>query len=147
MELRPFEPRDGEETAKLFYESVHRINKRDYPPNQLDALAPSIPLVQEWIKTFEGKQTWVALKEGKIIGFADLSADGFLGRIYVHPDHQRQGVGSALCNRLECGQIGGISTHASITAKPFFEGRGYRFIKERATRYGSLWLTDFLMEK
>ena len=47
----------------------------------------------------------------------------------MHKDFQNQGVATAICDELEqhAKKFGlqKISVHASITAKPFFEGRGY----------------------
>ena len=36
-----------------------------------------------------------------IIGFGDIAQMGYLGRLYVHEDYQRQGVASVLCGQLE----------------------------------------------
>ena len=44
---------------------------------------------------------------------------------YVHKDHQRKGVATAICDALEQNaKAEKFTTHASITAKPFFEKRG-----------------------
>ena len=42
---------------------------------------------------------------------------------------------------------GVISTHASITAKPFFEKRGYRVIREQQVERQGVALTNFVMER
>ena len=34
-------------------------------------------------------------------GFADMDADGYLDRLYVHKDYQGRGVATALCDALE----------------------------------------------
>lgn len=39
--------------------------------------------------------TWVYVEEGEIAGFISL-AEGFVGALFVAPEAQRQGVGSAL---------------------------------------------------
>lgn len=39
MLLRAYQPSDLEELAALFYDTVHRVNARDYTPQQLDAWA------------------------------------------------------------------------------------------------------------
>ena len=45
----------------------------------------------------------------------------YLDRLYVHKDYQRRGIASAICDALEASMPGKpITTHASITAKPFF---------------------------
>ena len=67
--------------------------------------------------------------------------DGEAGR------YQGKGVATALCDRLEQVCAGVISTHASITAKPFFEKRGYRVIREQQVERQGVALTNFVMEK
>lgn len=43
VEVRPYVKRDAPEIARLFYETVHVVNRRDYTPAQLDAWAPEVP--------------------------------------------------------------------------------------------------------
>lgn len=39
MEIRKYRPSDCEEVIKLFYDTVHNINKKDYTKEQLDVWA------------------------------------------------------------------------------------------------------------
>ena len=39
------------------------------------------------------------------------------------------------------------TTHASITAKPFFLKRGYRAVKEQKVERAGVFLTNYVMEK
>lgn len=72
---------------------------------------------------------------------------GISGPFVRPPRHQGKGVATALCDRLEQVCAGVISTHASITAKPFFEKRGYRVIREQQVERQGVALTNFVMEK
>ena len=83
------------------------------------------------------------------MGFADLDpASGLLDRPYVHAEHQGQGIATALCNRLEPLASGSIvTTHASITARPFFEKRGYRLLRAQQVERRGVLLPNFVMEK
>ena len=73
---------------------------------------------------------------------------GYLDRLYVHKDYQGMGVGTAICDALESHiHEGRIYTHASITARPFFEKRGYRLVKEQQVERRGVLLTNFVMEK
>lgn len=40
-----------------------------------------------------------------------------------------------------------LTVHASISAKPFFEKRGYKVIKEQSVKVDNVYLTNYLMEK
>ena len=65
----------------------------------------------------------------------------------MHRDFQRRGAAAALCGALEAAVPGPWTTHASITARPFFEARGYRVVRaQQVERYG-VRLTNFVMEK
>ncbi len=92
--------------------------------------------------------TLVAEKNGMVVGFGDMDRTGYLDRLYVHRDCQGQGIATALCDRLEAGHPAGpVTTHASITAKPFFESRGYRVIKEQQVERKGVILSNFVMQK
>jgi len=43
--------------------------------------------------------------------------------------------------------MGKITAHASITAKPFFEKRGYKVVKKQEAERNGILLTNYVMEK
>ena len=147
MNIRPYRSSDCPALAELFYETVHTVNAAHYTPDQLDAWADGKVDLEAWDRSFREHYTLVAEEEGKIIGFGDIAADGYLDRLYVHRLHQRQGIAAALCDRLEQTVKGSIVTHASITARPFFEARGYRVVKQQQVERHGVLLTNFVMEK
>ncbi|TCM77095.1 putative acetyltransferase [Rhizobium sp. BK068] len=69
----------------------------------------------------------------KPVGFTDLVPDGYLDMMFVHPEYQGLGVASLLLDQVEqkARELGldRIHTEASITARPFFERRGFRVLK------------------
>ena len=77
----------------------------------------------------------------------DIDKTGYLYRLYVHADYQGRGIATAICNQLERAVQGDITTHASITAKPFFEKRGYKVVKEQQVERQGILLANFVMEK
>lgn len=91
---------------------------------------------------------YVAIENGIITGFGDIDDTGYLDRLFVHKDHQGRGVATAICDLLE--QTVGtdtISVHASITARPFFEKRGYVTVLQQEVERRGVKLTNFVMEK
>lgn len=148
VEIRAYSPSDCAEIVQLFYDTVHAVCVGDYSPEQLQAWAPGLPDVDAWNESFLVHDTLVAEVEGQIVGFADMDAAGYLDRLYVHKDWQRQGVATALCEALErrC-PASRFTTHASLTARPFFEGRGYRVVREQEVERYGLLLTNFVMER
>lgn len=147
MEIRKYREDDSKELARLFYHTVHTVNAADYTDQQLDAWAPAVPDPVSWHQSFSGHNCLIAADNGIIIGFADMDDTCCLHRLFVHPEHQREGIASALCSRLEENAAGTITTYASITAMPFFRKRGYQIItKQKVMRRGVL-LTNYVMQK
>ena len=148
LNIRPYQPSDCQEITRLFYNTVHTINAKDYSPDQLDAWADGHPDLEAWNRSLMSHYSLVAVWENQIIGFGDIDqTHGYLDRLYVHKDFQGLGVASALCDRLEAAATGPITTHASITARPFFEKRGYAVVKEQHVERKGIHLTNFIMEK
>ena len=145
MEIRMYQPADCAVIAELFYRTVHTVNARDYTPQQLDAWADGKPDLEGWNRSFLSHHSLVAVEQGEIVGFGDIDATGYLDRLYVHRDHQRKGIAAALCDELERAVQGPVETHASITARGFFEHRGYRVIRRQQVERHGVLLTNFVM--
>ncbi len=147
MIIRNYQPSDCKELSELFYRTVHTVNAKDYTQEQLDVWATGTVDLENWNRSFTEHDTVVALEGKIIVGFGDMGLTGYLDRLYVHADFQGQGVASAICDRLEQKVRGKIVTHASVTARPFFERRGYRVVKEQQVERQGILLTNFVMEK
>ena len=149
MLLRAYRPEDCPALAQLFYDTVHAVNARDYAPAQLDAWATGMVDLRAWNASFLAHRTLVAQLEGQIVGFGDIDvSSGYLDRLYVHKDFQSRGIATALCDALEVAlSVPLVYTDASITAKPFFLGRGYRLVREQRVERHGVALTNFRMEK
>ena len=148
MYIREYNTSDCKYLAELFYQTVHNVNTKDYTKEQIDVWATGSVDLSEWNKSFLEHLTMVAIKNEIIVGFGDIDKTGYLDRLYVHKDYQRQGIASAICDELEQSVNGNrIITHASITAKPFFEQRGYRTIREQQVIRKGIYLTNYVMEK
>ncbi len=147
MKIREYESSDAGETARLFYETVHAVNARDYTESQLDAWATGLVDPEAWDASFRSGPARVATMDGLIVGFGNISFPGYLDKLFVHKDFQRRGIATAICDELERMTIDRIEVHASITARPFFERRGYREIVKQTVERNGIFLTNFVMEK
>lgn len=148
MTLRDYTKTDCAELAELFYDTVHTVNAKDYTQEQLDAWATGKVNLEAWNESFQAHHTVVAEMDGKIVGFGDMDESGYLDRLYVHKDYQRRGVAAAICDALEQRtKAAEFTTHASITARPFFEKRGYTVAREQQVERRGVWLTNFVMKK
>jgi putative acetyltransferase len=147
MTIREYLPSDTGELAELFCNTIRVVNAGDYTKEQRKAWAAGAADLEKWSRSFQEHFCLVAMEGHRIIGFGDIDQTGYLDRLYVHKDYQRQGVAAAICSRLEQFVPDKIVTHASITARPFFEKRGYKVVKEQQVERQGVFLTNFVMEK
>ncbi|MCI5956469.1 MAG: GNAT family N-acetyltransferase [Clostridiales bacterium] len=147
MIIREYRPLDCEILAEVFYNTVHTVNVKDYTKEQLDVWATGTIDLEKWNQSFMEHYTLVAVDDEVIIGFGDIDKTGYLDRLYVHSDYQGKRVATAICEQLEQAVQGSIVTHASITARPFFENRGYKVVKEQQVERQGIFLTNFVMKK
>lgn len=147
MLIRKYRSTDCRELSTLFYNTVHSVNAKDYTSEQLDVWATGNVDLEAWNSSFLEHYTVVAVNGDLIVGFGDIDKTGYLDRLYVHKDFQRNGIATSICDSLEQAVIGTIVVHASITAKPFFEKRGYVVVKEQQVERQGFLLTNFVMKK
>ncbi|WP_394961958.1 GNAT family N-acetyltransferase [Candidatus Allofournierella merdavium] len=147
MELRKYQSSDCREVTELFFNTVHIINAKDYTKEQLDVWATGQADLEKWDQSLQGHYSVVAVENDVIVGFGDIDSTGYLDRLYVHANYQGRGIATAICDQLEQAVPGSITTHASITAKPFFEKRGNKVIKEQKVERQGIFLTNFVMAK
>lgn len=151
--LRLYRPEDLEELVQLFYETVHTVNLGDYTREETDAWVPSPAAVDRaaWGESLSAHYTVVAEREGRALGFGDMDATGYLDRLYVHRDFQGRGAASAIAEALEGYALGlglgRVTVHASRTARPFFQRRGYRTLYAQQVERRGVLLENFAMEK
>ncbi|WP_042148016.1 GNAT family N-acetyltransferase [Paucisalibacillus sp. EB02] len=154
MKIIRFKEADTEEVVSLFYETVHSVNSKDYSQDQLDAWAPKDEKeskMKSWKESLSHHITFVAKVNDKVVGFSDLTHTGYLDRLFVHKDYQGQGIATALIDMLESEakklNLLEIDVEASITAKAFFEHRGYKIVCSQTVERKGVELTNFKMLK
>ena len=81
MILRKHTETDCAELARLFYDTVHTVNAKDYSQEQLDAWATNRVNLEAWNESFQAHHTVVAEMAGKIVGFGDMDETGYLDRL------------------------------------------------------------------
>lgn len=128
------------------------MNARDYSPEQLHAWAPAPPNADTWIqRRLPTRTTFVADDNGTLAGFGEIEPNGHIDCFYCHHAYQGRGVGSALLARIEqhARDVGlaRLFVEASITARPFFQARGYTVIRQQSVERHGIQLTNFVMEK
>ena len=68
MMIRAYRPSDCKSLARLFYDTVHRVNARDYTQEQLCVWATGMVDLDQWNRSFLAHDTVVAVQNGEIVG-------------------------------------------------------------------------------
>lgn len=151
MEIRAYHLGEELEMWQLFKQTIHHVNARHYSQQQLNAWAPSIFDKILWCKKFANLKSFVCVHKEKIVGYSDLQKNGYIDHFFCHHKFQGEGVGTALMVHIHIlanqQNINQLSADVSITAKPFFEAKGFKVVKQQAVRIRGQVLTNFKMIK
>ncbi len=149
--IRAFNPSDTALLINLFREAVHAINIKHYSAEQVAAWAPAEIDFDRWQKSLETNITFVAEIDSNIVGFADMTHEGYLDRLYVHKDYQGRWVALHLMRAIEKAArelgLSKITTDCSITAKKPAERMGFVVIKEQTVTKRGVAFINYAMEK
>ena len=147
IKVRLAEPSDGPQIGQLIYDTIRKINRKDYSQEQVKAWAPD-PII---FSTYDPSYAYVAELNHRILGFANLTSTGYLNRLYVHKDFQGQGIASRLLQAMEAKarelSLHEITTESSITAKPFFLAHGFVVQQEQVKVFRGVSFINFKMYK
>ena len=110
---------DCEETAAMFSRSLRSM---PFFP-KLHSDEEDRAFVRRFI---ENDETWIALRDGRIVGVACLEGD-MLAHLYVDPEHRNCGVGAALLGHVKSRRPRGFELwtfQANAGACRFYERHG-----------------------
>lgn len=143
---------DANVLMDIFYNTIHKVNIKDYNQAQVDAWAPKSNLkLEDWEKRFSRTYPIIATVDGKIVGFAEFKRNGYIDCFYFHHEWIGRGIGKALMEeifiRAKKNNIKRIFVDVSITAKPFFEKMGFSVLREQIIIRRGVELKNYPMEK
>ena len=151
MEIIPYQPDDLREVYQLFYNTVHKVNVKDYTAEQLAIWAPKIPDWDKWQSRLTRAITFIGRINGDIAGFGSLVDHTYLDFLYVSFQFQGRDVATNIYSKLEgISRSNGanfITTDSSITARPFFEKMGLKVINKQSVRKKNIVLVNYKMIK
>jgi GNAT superfamily N-acetyltransferase len=128
MHVRKARPGEGQAIIALHARTVREINSRDYISEEIDVwLARKSPDKEE--ARIGAGEVYVCIGDDEaLLGYGSRTGDRIAG-LYVAPDRQGQGVGSALLEQLERDAIAeGIEVlelNSTLTAAGFYQQHGY----------------------
>ena len=151
MIIREYKENDTEVIVALFTETVRKVNIQDYSSDQVEVWAPIEADLTKWKVRLNKSMTFVAEDGQNIIGFAQLEASGHIDCFYIAHNRINTGIGSRLLKAIEDRaaqlKINRIFTEASITAKPFFQHKGFLVIKQQIVELRNTKFVNYSMEK
>ena len=140
-----------DEMLRLFYNTVHTVNARDYDDAQLDNWAPVAIDKTKWKERLSNNVCLVSLSNEQIVGFGELSEEGGIDTMFVHEDFQGKKIASRILKQLiNCAhehELTTLTTDASITARPFFERHGFEVVKKQRNQYKGMIFINYKMKK
>ncbi|MEU4604027.1 GNAT family N-acetyltransferase [Kribbella sp. NPDC023972] len=125
--IRPMEPYDTDEAARLWWRSRHA------DPAQLPAAIHTFDQVVSWFADvlLPDAQTWVALDDGRIVAVLTLDGDD-LDQLYVDPDAHGHGIGSTLVDLAKDLRPGGLALwtfQSNTRAQSFYAHHGFAEVR------------------
>lgn len=150
--IRTAQQSDVEELKELYQDTVRVINRRDYSQEEVEDWAFCGGDLSKWEKMINTHYFIVAINQKlQIVGLSSITPQGYLHSMFVHKDFQGKGIASLLLTEIERYAIASgimrITSEVSITARPFFEKRGYKVEVEQKRRANQLCLTNYCMAK
>jgi putative acetyltransferase len=149
VKIRTTTPADLDAIRQLFYDTVTQVNSRDYEPEQIEAWAAGSEKKEDWTQKMEEQYFLVAEAGDTIVGFCSLTRLGQLDFLYVHKDFQGMGIATKLLDTVikiaEQMDMEVITSDVSITARPFFEKRGFQLMASQRVNLGGVLLFNFKM--
>lgn len=149
IELRDFENGEEEALWEVYYSSIHLVCSKDYTEEQINAWAPANLDPILWRDRIRGIKPFVALIDGKIVGYSDLQGDGLIDHFFVHGNYQRKGVGHRLMSEILKRGVTKEKLHSEVshTAKPLYEKFGFELVREQTVEMRGVQLTNNIMER
>jgi putative acetyltransferase len=149
--VRRYRPDDAPVLWTVFYSAIRETAAKDYSPEQIAAWAPESFDDALWAQRMTGIAPFVAERDGVVVGYADVQANGYVDHFFVAGHAGRQGVGSHLMQQIHAHAdsmgVTSLFSDVSITARPFFEHWGFAVEQQQSLVVAGVRLTNYRMRK
>lgn len=132
----------------VFYTAIRQGCADHYSQSQLEAWAPADMEPKIFSSKMREIRPFIALIDGRVVGYADLQPDGYIDHFYVHGHYHGQGVGTALMEQIKAKGAGRLRLYSNVSkrAKPFFESHGFQVVKKQLIEVRHEHLENYAME-
>lgn len=147
--IRPYRRENFEAVIRCFDESVRSIGARYYSAEQIEAWAPASPDLVAWESRLCSGEVLIADVNGAVAGFVRVEENGLVDLLYVHPAHERRGIGrdllEAACVWANRRGVATVVSEVSLVARPLFEAIGFRVEREQSVERRGVRFLNFHM--
>ena len=153
FEIRPALPQDIPSLAGIYQRAVLISCADWYSREQILAWQDAATDPGNWLDSFQNTHSLVALdRHAHPVGFGDLHPlSGLRGRLYVDPQAQGKGIGTALLSGLEemlrLSGHSAVSLESALNARQFYENRGYACLGTVSLPFNGVLFTQYRMMK
>lgn len=151
--IRPAGEDDFPELSGIYQRAVRISCAEWYTPDQIEAWQDAASEAGPWTESFRETNCFVACnRSGRLLAFGDLHpGTGQISRLYVDPDAQGTGIGTALLtemeNRLLHLGFREASLESALNALHFYENRGYSCLGSVSLPFNGVLFTQYRMLK
>ncbi|QXT63520.1 GNAT family N-acetyltransferase [Tessaracoccus palaemonis] len=142
--ITAYRPQDAALTRDLFQAAIRGTASRDYTPEQV-VVWSRVDDLGLWNDNRMKAHCLIARIDGVPAGFTEIDDEAYLNMMFVDPRFAGRGVATALL-QVALGLVDPTATvtaRASLTARPFFEARGFRVDAEHHPVIRGVRLTNF----
>ena len=153
VHLRPAGCEDIPALARLVRQTILRVNIRDYTPRQVEAWAARGASEARWKELWKTALSLFVAHDGQgnLLGVVSVDGRGYLHSLFVHSEHQGEGIATALLLMAEdyARSRGAVRLCSAVswTARRFFLARGFREIALQKVEVNGVSMENFRMEK
>ncbi len=151
LSFRTAHTADLHEMQQLFVDTVTNVCSKDYTEEQIQVWTSGVADNRRWLDRFDEQFVLLATIDDQIVGFGTIKDANYIDMFFVHKDFQGMGVAREIYRRLEDKahelKSDYITSDVSITAKPFFEKRGFVVVQEQKVERMGVELGNYGMRK
>jgi len=148
LTLRRFAYGDEAGTRAVFHDAVHGTASAFYGADERAAWSPSPEPPETWRDRLADHISYVAEKDGCIVGFASLNHSGYFDLLYVASAHGRRGIAGHLYDQILAdprAEMKTLETEASQLSLGFFQKRGWKMLHRQTVVRRGIEITNFKM--
>ena len=132
---------------QLFYDTITTVALGDYTAEEVAVWASGAHDIGRWEKKVEEQEFYVAFIDDVLVGFTSLLQQDYIDHMYVSHKYQGKGIASKLVqfieNKAKSYGVTLLKSDVSITARPFFEHKGYKVVKRNEIPHKGQVLINF----